>query len=130
MTEDKDIEMRQDENGQWSMYSSNYSPSALWDKLKRYAKMVGCEGIRNVLRLYYALDNKDMPRKVKLIIYGALGYFILPVDVIPDVIPVIGFTDDLGIIAAAIGVAAMYINAEVKTKADEKLVDWFGPGVC
>lgn len=130
MPEDRDIDMRQDRDGQWTMYSQHFSPAAFWEKFRECAKSVGCEGIRNVLRLFYALDSKDMPQKVKLIIYGALGYFILPLDVIPDFIPLVGFTDDLGIIAAALGVASLYITSDVKARADAKLAEWFGPGAC
>ena len=69
-----------------------------------------------------------MPLKTKMVIYGALGYFISPIDVIPDFIPVVGFTDDIGVLAAA--VAASYIDAEAKAKADAKLAGWFGEGTC
>ena len=53
-----------------------------------------------------------------MVIYGALGYFISPIDVIPDFIPVVGFTDDIGVLAAAVVMAASYIDAEAKAKAD------------
>ena len=124
------ISMRPDEDGVWSTYVSDYSVEKLWAKLKGAAVIVGCEGIRNVLRLFYALENPGMPKKVKMVIYGALGYFISPLDVIPDLIPVVGFTDDLGVLAAAVAFAALYITPDVKARADAKLADWFGKGVC
>ena len=92
---DKDIIDMKEENGQWSAYVSEFSPEKLWEKIKGHAKKVGCEGIRSALRLFYALDNPSMPLKTKMVIYGALGYFISPIDVIPDFIPVVGFTDDI-----------------------------------
>ena len=55
-----------------------------------------------------------------------LGYFIVPIDAIPDLAPVIGYSDDLGALALAIGNVAMYIDDEVKQKAKSKLKDWFG----
>lgn len=58
-------------------------------------------------------------------IYGALGYFILPLDMIPDVIPGAGYTDDLGALAAAIGIVSMYVTDEVKASAARKLEEWF-----
>ena len=94
---DKDIIDMKEENGQWSAYVSEFSPEKLWEKIKGHAKKVGCEGIRSALRLFYALDNPSMPLKTKMVIYGALGYFISPIDVIPDFIPVVGFTDDIGV---------------------------------
>ena len=109
---DKDIIDMKEENGQWSAYVSEFSPEKLWEKIKGHAKKVGCEGIRSALRLFYALDNPSMPLKTKMVIYGALGYFISPIDVIPDFIPVVGFTDDIGVLAAAVVMAASYIDAE------------------
>ena len=127
---DKDIIDMKEENGQWSAYVSEFSPEKLWEKIKGHAKKVGCEGIRSALRLFYALDNPSMPLKTKMVIYGALGYFISPIDVIPDFIPVVGFTDDIGVLAAAVVMAASYIDAEAKAKADAKLAGWFGEGTC
>ena len=111
---DKDIIDMKEENGQWSAYVSEFSPEKLWEKIKGHAKKVGCEGIRSALRLFYALDNPSMPLKTKMVIYGALGYFISPIDVL----------------AAAVVMAASYIDAEAKAKADAKLAGWFGEGTC
>ena len=63
---------------------------------------------------------------MKATILGALGYLISPIDAIPDFIPVAGFSDDLGVLAAAIAAIGFYIDDEVKNKADEKLAEWFG----
>ena len=49
---------------------------------------------------------------------------------IPDFMPIVGFTDDIGILAAAVGIAALYIDSDVKDKADRKLADWFGDTTC
>jgi uncharacterized membrane protein YkvA (DUF1232 family) len=49
----------------------------------------------------------------------------MPLDAIPDVLPVVGYTDDLGTLAAAVGTVSMYITADVKAQAQQKLVDWF-----
>lgn len=57
---------------------------------------------------------------------GALAYLLLPTDGIPDFLPVIGFTDDIGIIAASLATVAFYINDRVKAQAKEKISDWFG----
>jgi uncharacterized membrane protein YkvA (DUF1232 family) len=58
--------------------------------------------------------------------YTSLGYFIFPIDAIPDVTPVVGYADDLGTLAAAIATVAVYINDKVKINAANKLRDWFG----
>jgi uncharacterized membrane protein YkvA (DUF1232 family) len=62
----------------------------------------------------------------KTVIMRALAYFISPIDAIPDLVPVAGFSDDLGSLAAALGIVAVYINDDIKQKAKIKLVEWFG----
>ena len=103
-----------------------YSEDKLWNKVAKYAKKAGSEVIEKVLWLYYAAQSPDVPLKAKAIMYGALGYFIMPLDAIPDVAPVVGYTDDLGVLAAAITTVSMYINEEIKEKARQKMQDWFG----
>ena len=107
-------------------YGNNFNENGFWDKIKKFAQKVGLEGIRNALRLWYALDNPEMPAKIKAVIYGALGYFITPIDMVPDFIPVAGFTDDIAALAAAIIIASTYIDQTAKNKAEQKLKDWFG----
>lgn len=109
-----------------SAFEQAYSDEGFWDKLVRYAKTAGKELVEKALWLYYASQQPATPLWAKGVIYGALGYFILPVDAIPDVMPAVGFTDDLGIIAAALGTVAMYIDDEVKALTTQKLRDWFG----
>lgn len=118
------------ENDQWSAYVSEFSPEKFWEKIKGRAKKVGYEGICGALHLFYALDNPSMPLKTKMVIYGTPGYFISSTDMIPDFIPVVGFTDDIGVLVAAVVMAVPYIDAEARTKADTKLVGWFREGTC
>lgn len=59
---------------------------------------------------------------MKATIIGALGYFICPLDVISDVIPVAGYTDDAGVLA----MCAIYIDADVEEKAKNKVNAIFG----
>jgi uncharacterized membrane protein YkvA (DUF1232 family) len=74
-----------------------------------------------VLLLYYAYKRKETPPWAKKIILGSLAYFLSPIDSIPDLTPVIGFTDDLGVMSFGIVTIACYINEEVRTKARKKL---------
>lgn len=103
-----------------------YSDESFWEKVKKFAKVAGKEVIEKSLWLYYAAQRPETPLWAKTVIYGALAYFICPVDAIPDVIPVVGFVDDLGALAAALATVAVYINDEVKTKTSVKLKNWFG----
>lgn len=107
------------------MYDQHYSDDSLWAKIKGCVKSAGEEVLRLVLRLYYVLDKPDLPVWAKTAIYGALGYFIFPIDAIPDITPIVGYTDDLGVLTAAVATVATYIDDEVKEKADRKLREWF-----
>ena len=64
--------------------------------------------------------------KIKAGIIGALGYLISPIDLVPDLIPVVGYTDDAAAIAFAITAAQMYITDEIKEKAKERMREIFG----
>ncbi|KQT43820.1 MULTISPECIES: YkvA family protein [unclassified Methylophilus] len=107
-------------------FEENYSDSDFWDKVITFAKTAGIEVIQKALWLYYAAQSPLTPSWAKTVIYGALGYFIFPVDAIPDVVPVVGYADDLGVLAAALGTVSMYVDDEVKALASQKLKDWFG----
>lgn len=75
-----------------------------------------------VLLLYYTLQKDTVPMKTKGIILGALGYFILPLDLIPDAIPVIGYADDLGTLGIALMQVVMYIDQDIKDLAKTSYV--------
>lgn len=111
-------------------YEKNFTKETFWEKVKKFAMTVGCEGIRHALQLYYSLDNPNMPMKIKAIIYASLGYFISPIDAIPDLTPIVGFSDDIAALALAVATASAFITAEAKAKADETLESWFGKGAC
>ena len=107
-------------------YGKEYSDAGFWDKLVGYAVIAGREVIEKALQLYYAAEDTNTPAWAKTVIYGALGYLIFPMDAVPDVTPMIGYVDDLGVLAAAIATVALYITDDVKRKAAQKLCDWFG----
>lgn len=104
----------------------DYSEAGFWGKCKKYAKTMGAELMEKVLLLYFALDSENCTAKHRSIIYGALAYLISPIDAIPDVMPGVGYTDDFGVIAAALMAVAVCIDKDVKQKAADKLEDWFG----
>lgn len=114
--------MSEDKEG----YIKEYSDQGFWDKLLSYAKAAGKEVIEKALWLYYAAENPKTPSWAKTIIYGALGYFIFPIDAIPDITPAVGYADDLGVLASAIATVSFYINDDVKIQATQKLKEWFG----
>lgn len=103
-----------------------FDDGSFWNKIKQFALKAGKEVIEKALWLYYAAQQPNTPAWAKTVIYGALAYFVLPVDAVPDAIPVAGFTDDLGALAAALGTVSMYVTDQVKTMAADKMKEWFG----
>lgn len=107
-------------------YSKYFSEEGLWEKIKKFSKDAGAKVIYAVLLLFYAMKDKSVSIKTKLSIAAALGYFILPTDAIFDLTPLIGYSDDLGVLLFALSQISASITPEVKQKAKEKLKDWFG----
>ena len=107
-------------------FSQHYSETTFLDKLMKYAKTAGLKVIYTALLLFYALQSPRVPTKARAIIVGALGYFIFPFDIIPDIMPGLGYTDDLGILLAALVAVAIHIDEEIKAKALRKLRSLFG----
>jgi uncharacterized membrane protein YkvA (DUF1232 family) len=107
----------------------HYSDDKFWEKLKKFALRAGHSVVYTALLLYFVLQKPDLPAKARVTILAALGYFIFPVDLIPDLAVGIGFTDDLGALGVALFQVAIHIDDNVKAKAKAKLVDWFGDDV-
>jgi uncharacterized membrane protein YkvA (DUF1232 family) len=107
-------------------YKDKYSESGFWNKLTKVGKLAGIKVVYAALLLYYVLQDPNVSLKHKAIIYGALGYFILPIDLIPDTIPFVGFTDDLSALLYAVHSVWASITPEIQQKAKERLHKWFG----
>lgn len=97
-----------------------------WEKLARHALAAGRDVVEKALWLYYAAERPEVPRWAKLTIYGALAYFILPLDAIPDLIPGAGYVDDLGALGTALLTVASYVDEDVKRRARRRMEQWFG----
>ena len=100
-----------------SNYEDDYSDSGFW----RTAKKLGKKVLKPALQLYYVLKEPSTPHDIKGMIIGALGYLILPVDLIPDFIPVAGYTDDFAAIMAVIKMCSEHITPEIERKVEEDL---------
>ena len=106
-------------------YRAFFKEDSFWDKLKDYTVKIGLKGIYFALILYYVLQKENIPLKDKTLIIGALGYLIAPVDFIPDLIPGMGFVDDIGALTVVIKKMSEHIDDKVKNQAKEKLQTWF-----
>ena len=102
-----------------------YNKKSLWEKLKKFSRQAGQKVVYNVLLLYYVMIDKGVSLKTKTAIAAALGYFILPLDAIPDLTPLIGFSDDLGILLFTLSQVSGNITPEIKIRAKKQLLDWF-----
>ena len=86
-----------------------------WTKFKRVmSKLPFAE---DLLSAYYCAFDKATPRHVQAVLLGAIAYFILPFDFIPDMLPVLGFTDDAAVLATAIRMVAAHIKPEHRDAA-------------
>jgi uncharacterized membrane protein YkvA (DUF1232 family) len=107
-------------------YSKYYSDKKLWEKIKSASKAAGAKVVYAVFILYYAMTDSGMSMKSRISIAAALGYFILPTDAIFDLTPLIGFSDDLGVLLFVLSQISSNITADVMDKARLKVQDWFG----
>lgn len=119
MEEKENINLEKEE------YKKEYNEKSFFDKLKKVLKVVGVKGVYMLLLLYNTLQRKDIPPKEKSIIIGALGYFILPLDALPDITPIVGYSDDIFALGMAILKVMPYIDNEMKEKSKEQIKKWF-----
>lgn len=105
---------------------SDYSADRFWTKVAKAGRRAGVAVIEKALWLYYAAERPDTPAWAKATVYGALAYFILPADAVPDLVPITGFTDDLAVLTFAIATIGAHIDERVKSQATETLSHWFG----
>ena len=111
---------------QASRFRSIYNPADLMKKIGKVAKKAGASTVYHILLLYYALANKNIPLAKRMTVMAALGYFILPFDFLPDMLPA-GLADDGAILLYALNSISAYIYDSVRVKARARLHDWFGP---
>lgn len=83
--------------------------------------------VEEALAAYYCAFDRQTPRRVQVTLIGALAYFVLPFDFLPDVLPVIGFTDDAAVLATAIRAVAAHITPQHREAARAALARGLEP---
>lgn len=106
-------------------YQDKFSEEGLLQKISRYGRLIGIEALYKAVQLWYVLQKPDVPAKQKALIMGALGYLISPLDFIPDLVPVLGYSDDIVAVAFALIQVQGYIDDEVRAKAKKLLRKFF-----
>jgi uncharacterized membrane protein YkvA (DUF1232 family) len=106
--------------------ADNFKESQVIKKVKKVARSAGMIVIYPAIILYYLFKDKKVPISSKSIIAAALAYFIFPADSIPDITPIIGYSDDLSILLVSIAQFYKYITPEILSKTKDKLIGWFG----
>ena len=106
-------------------YHSHYEEKQFWKKLSDFALQIGSKGVYYALLLYFVMVDPQTPFAQKAIIAGALGYLILPIDLIPDFIVGVGFSDDIGALYAALQAVQVSITETHRHQAKERFQSWF-----
>ena len=108
------------------LYEKYFSESDLWQKIGKFGKSIGATVLYPVLLLFNLLKSGDIDLKEKAMIIGTLGYFILPIDLLPDAIAGMGYADDVAALTAAITALASCITEDIQNEAKEQLRKIFG----
>jgi uncharacterized membrane protein YkvA (DUF1232 family) len=98
-----------------------------WGVLKKYARYIPFA--RDAVAAFYCATDPATPRRVKGILLAALGYFILPLDAVPDIFSLIGFTDDLAVLTTAIAMVRGHMKPEHYEAADRALAGEADPKI-
>jgi len=106
-------------------YRQFYDEQSFLRKLKKFGKTAGVQVAYSALLLFHLMKEPTVPVKAKVTIAAALGYFILPTDAIPDLLPLVGFSDDLGVLIFALSQISGNITPAVQEKAKKQLRTWF-----
>jgi len=93
--------------------------AGFWKKIK--ATVAHIPFAEDALAAYYCAFDRQTPLHVRAALWGALAYFIMPFDVIPDYLPVIGYTDDAAVLAMALRLVADHIQPEHREAARRAL---------
>ena len=107
-------------------YEQHYSDASFLEKATKYGKLIGINALYKAVQLWFVMQKPDVPAGTKAVIMGALGYLIAPLDFLPDLLPVLGYTDDLVAITFALIKVQGYIDEEVERKSKKLLAKIFG----
>jgi len=106
-------------------YAQHYSSPGFLSKLRSVARFLGEKTTWYALLLYYTLQSPSVPKRDKIAIMGALGYLILPLDLVPDFIPFLGLADDAAAINLVFDLVRNDMTPEIEKRATARLAKLF-----
>lgn len=104
----------------------DYNESAFWSKIRKVGSRIGANAMYYALALFYIMTSGKVSLKDKAYIAGALGYLIVPVDLIPDAIPMVGFADDISALITVYKKVKDNLTPDLKQLVVNKIIDKFG----
>lgn len=102
-------------------YKAAYTAANFQKKLKTLGGRGTYELLEKAFQLYYLAKSPTVPLWAKGLVVGALGYFIVTPDAVPDITPVLGFVDDLSVMLSALAAVAAHISPEIKERVERRL---------
>ncbi len=111
-----------------SDYEKYYDENNFLTKLKKLIFKLSEDVVVHVLMLWFLLISGKVPIKTRLLIVAALGYLVMPADLVSDFIPALGFTDDVAFLTYTFNQTSRYMDESIRKKAVEKLHRWMTPG--
>lgn len=120
--ENKDIDI---ENVSTAKYGKNYSDESFWEKVGGTAKKVGMRPLSYVLALYYLMQKDTVTYAEKIMIVSCLGYFICPLDLLPDAFIGVGYTDDAAALLLLLKKLVGSLDDEVIDNVHSTINEWF-----
>ena len=99
----------------------DYVKEGIWSKVKETAGKVPF--MKDAIAMYYCAVDSKTPLRVKTAAFAALAYFILPADVVPDILPMVGFADDAGVVWLALQTINSHITDEHRQQAEDLLME-------
>lgn len=109
------------------MKRETFLKSSILASLRKKIKHISSGLLYAALLMYYAFRRSETPAWAKRIVMGVFVYLFAPIDAIPDLTPLIGYTDDMGVMLYGLVLIAAYVNEEVRQSARRTLESWIGP---
>jgi uncharacterized membrane protein YkvA (DUF1232 family) len=107
-----------------------YSDEAFWEKLGKHGAEAGAGVLDKALVLYYTLKGPKTPVRIRAAIMGALAYFVMPLDAIPDTLLGVGYLDDLGVLVWAYDTTFKHIDSSAVANAARTVQKWLAVPVA